>query len=128
MARKPQDVTDAELAILHVLWNEQSATVRELSETLYSSSTASDLATVQKLLKRLEDKGCVRKQAQTRPTVFRPAVGREALINRRLSDTAEALCEGDFTPLLTHLVQGRQLSREDRRELRKLLDELDQKE
>ena len=90
MARKAQDVTDAELAILHELWNEESATVRELSETLYSSSTASDLATVQKLLKRLEDKGCVRKQPRTRPTVFKPAIGREALINRRLSATAAA--------------------------------------
>jgi predicted transcriptional regulator len=128
MARKAQDVTDAELAILHELWNEESATVRELSETLYSSSTASDLATVQKLLKRLEDKGCVRKLPRTRPTVFKPAIGREALINRRLSATAAALCEGEFTPLLTHLVQGQQLSRQDRVELRKLLDELDQQD
>lgn len=122
MARKPQDVTDAELAILHVLWKAGEATVRELSETLYSGCTASDLATVQKLLKRLEGKGCVTKQTHTRPTIFRPAIERDALIGRRLADTAEALCGGEFTPLLTHLVRDRQLSRQDRNELRKLLD------
>lgn len=125
MARKPQDVTDAELAILHVLWDDGSATVRQLSETLYHSSTASDLATVQKLLKRLEIKGCVDKQPNTRPTIFRPIIGRDTLIDRRLEQTADALCEGHYTPLLTQLVTAQKLTPSDRSQLRTLLDELD---
>ena len=125
MARKPQDVTDAELSILNVLWTSKSATVRELSEQLYFGSTASDLATVQKLLKRLEGKGCVRKRPDTRPTVFEPAIGRDALINRRLAATAEALCEGAYTPLLTQLVRANSLSSTERKELRRLLDEVE---
>lgn len=126
MGRKRQDVTDAELAILQVLWDCESATVRELSQTLYSGSTASDLATVQKLLQRLEAKGCVQKQSENRPATFRALIDRDALIVRRLEDTADALCNGQFTPLLTHLVNARRLSHRDRHALRNLLNELDQ--
>jgi len=47
------------------------------------------------------------------------------LIVRRLQTTAEDLCAGSMTPLLTHLVQSQQLSSEDRSTLRDLLDKLD---
>ena len=35
MARTPQDVTDAELAILEVLWELDSATIRQITDNLY---------------------------------------------------------------------------------------------
>jgi predicted transcriptional regulator len=54
MARTPNDITDAELGVLQVLWDLGSATVREIVERLYPESTLSLHATVQKLLERLE--------------------------------------------------------------------------
>src|SRR5262245_37149850 len=50
MARTPQDITDAELAVLQVLWDEGRRTIRELTDTLYPSGTGVHYATVQKLL------------------------------------------------------------------------------
>ena len=35
MARTPQDITDAELAVLNVLWEHGSCTVRFLTDTVY---------------------------------------------------------------------------------------------
>lgn len=125
MARKPQDVTDAELAILQVLWDRGSASVRDLAEKLYPPGTGSDLATVQNLLKRLEAKGCVRRDRSTWPHLFLHAIGREELIGRRLQTTADALCAGSLEPLVTHLVTSR-LSEQERDRLRKLLDHLEQ--
>ncbi|MBX3441779.1 MAG: BlaI/MecI/CopY family transcriptional regulator [Planctomyces sp.] len=125
MARKPVDVTDAELAILQVLWGREAATVRDLAQTLYPRETASDLATVQKLLKRLEEKGCVERDRQQWPHMFRPRLNREELIGRRLRDTANDLCNGALTPLLTHLVRTSPLSAEERQELRELLDQFE---
>jgi predicted transcriptional regulator len=125
MARKPVDVTDAELAILQILWGRGEATVRDLAHLLYPAQTASDLATVQKLLKRLEEKECVARDRQHWPHTFRPAIERTDLIERRLQDTADDLCEGALTPLLTHLVKVSPLSARERQELRKLLDSLD---
>jgi BlaI family transcriptional regulator, penicillinase repressor len=122
MARRAQDVTDAELAILQVLWEQQGATVRELAERLYPSGTPSDLATVQKLLKRLEDKHCVLKKTTTRPQVYVALLERDDLIGQRLQSTADDLCSGSLMPLLSRLVRARPLTQEDRNALRELLD------
>ncbi len=127
MARTPQDVTDAELAILQCLWDEGEATTRRLTDALHPEGTASHYATVQKLLERLEGKGCVTRDRSQWPHVFAPAINREDLIGRRLRDMAEKLCGGSLTPLLTHLLKVERLSPRERDELRAFMDELDAK-
>lgn len=127
MARAPQDVTDAELAILEVLWRKSSATVREIAEELYSGCNTSQHATVQKLLERLEGKKCVSRDRDNWPHTFEPAIKREELIGRKLQQTADRLCEGSVQPLLMHLVKAGRLSAEERRSLRELLDQLETK-
>ena len=124
MARTPQDVTDAELAILHELWNAGPATIRQLTETLYPDGSTAHYATVQKLLERLEAKQCVRRDDRSRVHTFAAAIDRDELIGRRLRDMAEKLCGGSLTPLLTNLVRVKRLSARERDELRALIDEL----
>jgi len=125
MPRPPQDVTDAELAILQVLWDRGQATVRELTEQLYSEYSSSQHATVQKLLERLEAKNCVTRNRDVWPHQFAAEIDRGDLINRKLQQTADKLCDGSIQPLLTHLVKGARLSPQQRQSLRTLLDELD---
>jgi predicted transcriptional regulator len=125
MPRPSQDVTDAELGILQVLWDRGSATVRELTEQLYSTYAASQHATVQKLLERLEAKECVTRDRDAWPHLFMAAIDRTELIDRRLQQTADKLCEGSMQPLLTHLVKAGNLSADQRESLRSLLDNLD---
>ena len=124
MARTPQDVTDAELAVLQILWDDGPATIRRLTDLLYPGGGAPQYGTVQKLLDRLEAKGCVRRDRTTAAHTFAAAIAREDLIGRRLQDMAEKLCGGSLTPLLTHLVRTRRLSARERQELRDLIDEL----
>jgi predicted transcriptional regulator len=125
MARTPQDVTDAELAVLQVLWDGGPATIRQLTDVLYPGGGAAQYATVQKLLDRLEAKDCVHRDRTPAAHTFSAAIAREDLIGRRLQDMAEKLCGGSLTPLLTHLVRTRRLSSRERQELRDLIDELD---
>jgi predicted transcriptional regulator len=127
MARTPRDVTDAELAVLQVLWDRGPATIRQLTDALYPGGGTSHYATVQKLLERLEVKGHVARDRRAPAHTFAAAVGREELIGRRLEDVAAKLCGGSLTPLLTHLVRARRLSARERQELRALIDELDRK-
>ena len=125
MARKAQDVTDAELAILQLLWERGETTAPELTRELYPTETNSDLATVQKLLRRLESKSCVRRNSGSWPHIFQPAVKREELIGRRVQSAADAFCAGSLGSLLTHLVKAKKLSAQERSLLRDLLSELD---
>ncbi|MCG8652505.1 MAG: BlaI/MecI/CopY family transcriptional regulator [Pirellulales bacterium] len=124
MPRKPQDVTDAELAVLEHLWETGGTSVRRLAESLYGSSTASDLATIQKLLERLEAKNCVVRDRNQWPHRFEACIERSDLIERRLQDTADELCGGSLSPLLTHLVKSEKLGQKEREQLRQLLNDL----
>lgn len=125
MVKPPKDVTAAELAILEQLWQHESATVKQLSQWLYGASTASDIATVQKLLARLETKGFVTRDREKWPHLFRATIERDELISQRLQATAEELCDGTLSTLLTHLVRSKQFSGRQRQRLRKLLDEME---
>lgn len=124
MARRPQDVTDAELEVLRALWETPEATIRALADRIYPDGGASEYATVQKLLERLEDKGHVAHRSEGRQNVYAARLGREDLVARRLRETADTLCGGSLTPLLTHLVSGARLSAVELTELRRLVDGL----
>lgn len=124
MARTPQDVTEAELALLRRLWNEGPATIRQLANELYPKGGTAQYATVQKLLERLEDKGYVNRDRRSNVHIFSAAVRRDELIGRRLQAIADTLCDGSVAPLLSHLVRADALSSEDRKSLRELIERL----
>jgi predicted transcriptional regulator len=123
---KKKDVTEAELAVLQALWDQGRATIRQLADRLYPGGTAAQYGTVQKLLERLEEKGCVSRDRAPWPHVFSAALDRDALIGRRLRSMAEQLCGGSMAPLLLHLLKAEKFSSEERRELWAFLDQLRQ--
>jgi BlaI family transcriptional regulator, penicillinase repressor len=118
-------ITDAEFAILEALWDAGEQPIRDLTARLYPSASVSDYATVQKLLERLEAKGCVARDRSRHAHVFRAAKQRDDLIGSRLRQLAEQLCDGSLTPVLLHLVQRAKLSKSERNALRKMLDDHD---
>lgn len=122
MGRPFEDVTDAELGVLKALWDRGAATIRELTDALYPGGGASSYATVQKLLARLEGKGWVTRRSRERINVYTAARRREALIARRLRETADKLCEGSLTPLLSQLVESALLTKDQLAELRRLVE------
>ena len=127
MGRAAREITDTELSLLNELWQRPSATVQELTEALYGNTAPALLATVRKLLDRLESEECVTRDRTKWPSPYRAILKREDLANKRLQEAADELFEGDLAPLLTHLVRSQKLSPEDRENLRKMLDELDEK-
>ena len=126
MGRKRQDVTDAELAVLQVIWQQGACTIRQLTDVLYLDGTASDYATVKKLLARLDAKGFVTRDRAHTAHRFDAAISQDDLIGRRLQAMADNMCGGSRTPLLMHLLRTEILSNTQRKELRNYLDELTQ--
>lgn len=122
MARKPKQVTDAELAILRLLWEADSLTSREIREKLYPKGTSSDHGTVQKLLQRLESKGFISRNRKSFAHVCRAKVSRNALLGQELEALAKKLTDGSMVPVLMHLVEGERLTTRERKEIRELLD------
>ena len=127
MGRAAREITDTELSLLNELWQRTSATVQELTEALYGNTAPALLATVRKLLDRLEAEECVTRDRNTWPHHYKAVLKRDDLAGKRLQAAADELYDGDLAPLLTHLVRSQKLSAEDRANLRKMLDEVDKK-
>ena len=123
MPRIPINVTEAELAVLEVLWDSGASTIRQITDAIYDEGTTSEYATVQKLLDRLLAKRCVKKSKRSHAHTFTAKVSREDLIGTGLETLAETLCSGSLTPLLIHLTEKTTLSEEERVALRKLINE-----
>ncbi len=123
MPRKPADFNDSELAVLAVLWKDGQATIRQITDEIYTRGTTGEYATVQKLLERMEAKGFVKRDRSTFAHTFTATVDRSALIGRGVQNLAEKLCDGSLTPLIIHLVEGTKLSPSDREMLLKLIEQ-----
>ena len=124
MGRNPQDVTEAELSVLRVLWQSGPATIRQITEQVYPQNSESDYATVKKLLSRLERKKCVRRDRTQIAHLFEPLVTLDDLVGRRLQVLADNLCDGSRTPLLMHLLRTDEITAEQQQQLRDLVDQL----
>ena len=123
MSPRSHDITETELAILDVLWANGSATIREITDELYTRRTTGKYATVQKLLERLEAKGCIKRDRSSFAHTFTARIPREKLIGDALENLAKSLCNGSLTPLLMHLAEESRLSPDDYKMLRQLIDE-----
>ena len=128
MGTSTPDVTESELAIMRVLWETGRSTARQLIDRLYPEGKALAHPTVQKLLDRLEAKGCVRRDRSGPVQVFQAAIGREELVDRRLRGVADQLCGGSLGALFSHLIEGRRMPANERKVLRDFLDRLDEEE
>src|SRR5262245_34195614 len=122
MAADRPTATDAELAILKLLWESEPLSAREIREQLYPQGTPSDHATVQKLLQRLEQKKMVSRDRRSFAHSFRATVTREELAGEQLEALASKLTDGSLVPFILHAVGAKSLSAEERNEIRRILD------
>jgi predicted transcriptional regulator len=109
---------------LQRLWEHGPSNRRQLAETLYPGRGTVAYTTVQKLLERLQSKGCVKPHKGPGPRAFVAAVSREELMSRHLLDLADTFGNGSLAPLISNLVRARPLTAEQLQELRNLLDGL----
>src|SRR5271157_416828 len=128
MGRPARDITESELGVLRILWDRGTATIRHLTDVLYPGGGAAQYATVQKLLDRMEVKEYVQRDRSMFVHRFVPVLNRDQLIRRRLRSLVETLCDGSFTPLLTHLARAGDLTEEDRQALRAIIEEPESEE
>jgi BlaI family transcriptional regulator, penicillinase repressor len=118
-----QKVAEAELAVLEFLWDHGETTTRDITDALYPRGAASDVATVQKLLHRLEAKGYVRRDRSPFAHRVQAAVSRTDFAGQQLQAVAERLSGGSLVPLLVNLVEQHALSAAEREKIRRLLEE-----
>jgi predicted transcriptional regulator len=122
---RPGNLSDSELLVLKVLWDRGSGTVREVNAELARRGRRWAYTTVQTLLARLQQKGCVASDKEDVAHTYRPSVTRQELLQQRLGELETDLCGGVTTPLVHALVSSKRFSADEIAHFRRLLDELE---
>jgi len=115
--------TDAELAILSVLWRLGPSTVRAVHEQL-SPSQGTGYTTVLKLMQLMAQKGLVVRDESQRSHVYRAASAEAQTQKRLLGDLMERAFEGSASQLVLRALSVKRSSAEELEQIRRLLDEL----
>ena len=113
-------LTDRELDVMQVLWDQGSGTVTEVREHLDDELAYTTVLTV---LRTLEQKGHVGHEDAGRAHRYHPLIDRKTAGRSAVSHLMAKLFDNSPERLLTHLVHERGLSRAEIRRLRRLLDQ-----
>ncbi|MBM3242905.1 BlaI/MecI/CopY family transcriptional regulator [Candidatus Poribacteria bacterium] len=114
--------TDAELAILRVLWQRGPSTVRQVQETL-SRDRPTGYTTVLKMMQIMTDKGLVRRDESQRAHIYHPVFAEEETQQRLVGDLIERAFGGSTTNLVMQALSAKKASPEELAEIRRLLAE-----
>jgi predicted transcriptional regulator len=126
MANRRQEPrpTDAELAILRVLWQRGPSTVREVHSEL-AGERAIGYTTVLKLLQIMLEKRLVTRTEAGRAHVYQPRQSQEQAQRRLVTDLMERVFGGSARQLVLHALTAKRADPEELAEIRRLLDELE---
>jgi len=122
--RTTQRPTDAELAILRVLWERGPSTVRQVHEIL-SEIRPTVYTTILKLMQIMDDKGLVRRDKSQRAHVYQPAFTEAETQKRLVGDLLERAFSGSTASLLMQALSAKEASAEELAQIRQILDEVE---
>ena len=120
----PRRPTDAELAILRVLWKRGPSTVRQVHEEL-NRIHQTVYTTVLKLMQIMTDKGLVRRDESQRAHIYHPVFAQEETQQRLVSDLIERAFGGSTTNLVMQALSTKKASPEEIAQIRQLLDDFE---
>jgi predicted transcriptional regulator len=117
MPRKP---TNAEVAILRVLWSRGPSTVRDVARTMGREDA---YTTVLKLMQNMAEKGLVRRDESARTHVYAAAAPAEQTQRQLVADLIERVFDGSASRLVMQALAAAKTSPKELAAIRKLLDE-----
>ena len=125
MSKQSRTVSDTEFAILDVIWQRGSSTVREIVEAIYTEHTHSLHASVKSLLERLAAKGWVTCERRGAVHFFSATVQREDFVAQQLQLLADSNFGGSLTPLLLTLVENVKINAKDRKTIQRIIEKME---
>jgi len=128
MKATPQNnPTPSELEILQVLWSRGPSTVREVHDAL-SATKQLGYTSVLKLMQIMTAKGLVTRSETQRAHVYEAQEPAAKTKQQFASDMLQRVFQGSTSELMLHALAGHRSSKEELKELRRLLDEYERKQ
>ena len=120
MTRPPRP-TDAELAILRVLWQQGPATVRQVHDVL-ARERPTAYTTALKILQIMTEKGLVRRDERDRTHVYHARLSQEQTQRQLLRDLLDRAFGGSSSQLVMQALAAKRATPEEIADIRKLLE------
>lgn len=118
----PPRPTDAELAILRVLWMRGPSTVRHVLDALHEERQTG-YTTVLKMLQIMTDKRLVSRDESDRTHIYQARYSETDTQRQLVDDLLDRAFGGSATQLVMRALSNKKTSREELAQLRRLLDE-----
>ncbi|HEV2985807.1 MAG TPA: BlaI/MecI/CopY family transcriptional regulator [Vicinamibacterales bacterium] len=118
LRRKP---TDAELAILRVLWTRGPSTVRQIAEVMADAGREIGYTTVLKLLQIMTEKGLVVRDESARTHIYAPASTEDQTQRQMVTDLLDRVFDGSAAKLVMQALAAKKTTPEELAEIRELL-------
>ncbi len=118
--------TESEMEILQVLWEQGASTVREVHDIL-SQTKDSGYTTTLKLMQIMNEKGLLNRNNDAKSHIYTAAVKKETVQKQVVSKMINGLFKGSSAKLVMHALGNHRASKEEIVEIKKYLDELENK-
>ena len=122
MRPKLNTLTPQELEIMKLVWERESATVRDIYEALLEKRKIA-YTTVMTMMKILETKGYLKKTRQDRAFLYRPTRPKNQVIGGMLREFIDRVFNGAAEPLVVHLVKDKRLREKDLEKIVRMIEE-----
>jgi predicted transcriptional regulator len=120
--KKSQDLTEAELRLMDVIWRKGSATVAEVAEAL-PKPLGLAYNTVLTTMRILEDKGYVRHTNEGRAFLYHPVVGQKEASRNAVRRLLSRFFRDSPEELVLNLLEHEELSEQELTRIRKRISE-----
>ncbi|MEO6961662.1 MAG: BlaI/MecI/CopY family transcriptional regulator [Puia sp.] len=115
--------TESELEILRILWERNTASVRQVHEELSKTKEAGYTTTL-KLMQIMHEKGLVGRDDSIKTHIYHPVVSREKTQKHLIGKMITNLFGGSSTELVLHALGNHKASPEELEEIQQLLNNL----
>ena len=124
MESKRRRPTEAELAILRVLWGGEAQTVRAIHKVL-NASRPTGYTTVLKLMQIMTEKGLVERDETCRPQLYRARYTQQQTQRQLLGDLMNRAFGGSVKALVLQALATKKSSAQELEAMEKLLDRIE---
>jgi predicted transcriptional regulator len=126
MAAPPRKPTESELAILRVLWQKGSASVRDVQQSI-DAERETGYTTVLKLMQIMFEKGLVTRDESVRPQIYRPRYTQQQTQKQLVGDLVDRAFGGSVRDLVLQALSSKKSSPEELAEIEQLLNRMEEK-
>jgi BlaI family penicillinase repressor len=119
-----KQLTNLQMDVMQVLWQQGEATVSQVHAALHEERQLA-MTTVATLLSRLEKYGLLTHRAEGRQYVYRPLVSQSEVRRSQLTDLIDQFFHGNPADLVYHLINEAKVDDEDLARLQTLIESKD---